>query len=188
MTETATTAKVPQANAVVSPAYFAHVVFYTRRFAEMTAWYRTVLGADVTMQGEEIAFLTFDREHHRVAIIRRDDLADAAPQTLGFAHAAWTYASLADLVATYERLAGEGIRPVRQINHGPTTSVYYADPDGNRIELQVDNFSSVEALNGWFASGAFDRDPIGVEIEFAEICRRFHAGEAEPELLRPLSV
>ena len=188
MTETATTASVPPANAVVSPAYFAHVVFYTRRFAEMTAWYRIVLGAEATMEGDRYAFLTFDREHHRVAIIRRDDLADAPAGALGFAHAAWTYAGLADLVATYERLAGEGIHPVREINHGPTTSVYYADPDGNRIELQVDNFPSVEALNRWFAGGAFDRDPVGVEIAFADICRRFHAGEAGAELLRPLSV
>ena len=187
MMQTAITARVPSANTIVSPAYFAHVVFYTRRFAEMTAWYRTVLGADITMEGERYAFLTFDREHHRVAIVRRDDLPDAPAKALGFAHAAWTYASLSDLVATYERLGREGIRPAWEINHGPTTSIYYADPDGNRIELQVDNFPSVEALNGWFASGAFDRDPIGVEIEFADICRRFRAGEPETDLLRPLS-
>lgn len=187
MTQAAITAKVPSTNATVSPAYLAHVVFYTHRFTEMTAWYRTVLGADVTMQGERIAFLTFDAEHHRVAIVRRDDLADAPEKTVGFAHAAWTYGSLSDLVATYERLGGEGIHPVWEINHGPTTSIYYADPDGNRTELQVDNFPSVEALNGWFATGAFDRDPIGVEIEFADICRRFHAREPVRDLLRPLS-
>ena len=187
MTETTTTAKVPSTNTIISPAYFAHVVFYTRRFAEMTAWYRTVLAADVTMQGERIAFLTFDQEHHRVAIVRRNDLPDAPEKALGFAHAAWAYASFPDLVATYERLGGKGIHPVWEINHGPTTSLYYADPDGNRIELQVDNFPSVAALNGWFATGAFDRDPVGVEIEFADICRRFHAGEPESDLLVPLS-
>ncbi len=187
MTQATMTARVPTANAMVSPAYLAHVVFYTRRFAEMTAWYRTVLGADVTMEGDRYAFLTFDREHHRVAIIRRDDLPDAPAKALGFAHAAWTYASLSELVATYERLVGEGIHPVWEINHGPTTSIYYADPDGNRIELQVDNFPSVEALNAWFATGAFDRDPVGVDIGFADLCRRFHAGEPESDLLRPLS-
>jgi hypothetical protein len=34
------------------------------------------------------------------------------------------------------------IRPFYSINHGPTTSLYYTDPDGNRVELLVDNFAT----------------------------------------------
>ena len=48
---------------------------------------------------------------------------DLKPQPVGTAgvhHMAFIYASLADLVATYERLDGLGIRPVTCINHGPT--------------------------------------------------------------------
>lgn len=180
-------AKVPTANATISPAYFSHIVFYTRRFAEMIDWYRTLLGADIMLQSERIAFLTFDDEHHRVAIIKRDDLQDRPGDAYGFAHAAWTYDSLSSLVATYERLNANGVKPVREINHGPTTSLYYEDPDGNRIELQVDNFATVADLNDWFATGAFDQNPIGIEIAFDDLCSRFHAGVAEADLLRPLT-
>ena len=50
------------------------------------------------------------------------------------------FADSATCLYTYARLKGDGIEPYWCINHGPTTSLYYKDPDGNQIELQVDNF------------------------------------------------
>src|ERR1700730_47207 len=35
------------------------------------------------------------------------------------------------------------------MNHGSTTSMYYADPDGNRIELLIDNFATAEEGRAW---------------------------------------
>jgi len=138
------------------------------------------------MRNDRIAFLTYDEEHHRVAIVRRDELADRPPNCVGFAHAAFGYRSLSSLAATYAHLKEQGIAPVWEINHGPTTSLYYEDPDRNRIELQVDNFDKLDALNDWFSSGAFERNPIGVEIRFDDIIERLRDGELEPSLLRPL--
>ena len=37
--------------------------------------------------------------------------------------------------------------PVRTINHGPTVSMYYKDPDGNQVELQVDVFDKAGAAS-----------------------------------------
>jgi catechol-2,3-dioxygenase len=34
------------------------------------------------------------------------------------------------------------IEPVIPVDHGPTTSFYYEDPDRNSVELFVDNFST----------------------------------------------
>lgn len=179
-------ARVPEPNDHPSPAYFAHIVLYTKNRAEMVDWYCKVLGAQVTADTQGLSFLTYDDEHHRVAVIQRDDLGDKVSGTVGMAHFAYTYASLADLVTVYERLKEFGITPYRQINHGPTTSIYYHDPDGNAVELQTDNFESIDALNEWFATGAFDREPIGVNIDMDDIASRFHAGEPESELKKPL--
>src|SRR3546814_9089830 len=95
-----------------------------------------------------------------------------------------TYATLADLMATYERLRDKGIRPVFPINHGPTTSMYYADPDGNQIELQVDNYDKIEDATAFFYSEAFAENPVGVEFDPDELLRRLRAGEPEEDLKR----
>jgi catechol-2,3-dioxygenase len=64
---------------------------------------------------------------------------------------AFEYASLDDLLATYVRLKEEGILPLLAADHGPTLSMYYADPDGNSVELFADNFGD------WAKSGHFMR-------------------------------
>ena len=80
---------------------------------------------------------------------------------------------MGELLGNYERLAARGIRPFRSINHGPTTSMYYVDPDGNRVELQIDNFATAEEGQAWMLSPAFDRNPIGVEFDPDDLVRRF---------------
>ena len=85
----------------------------------------------------------------------------------------------------YRSLKAQGIVPLRAFNHGVATSMYYADPDGNEIELTVEAFESVEALNEWFATGAFDVNPVGVLIDPDELSARVDAGEPELEILKP---
>jgi catechol 2,3-dioxygenase-like lactoylglutathione lyase family enzyme len=168
------------------PAKFAHVVFRTRDLDRMVAWYETVLGAHVAMRNEFIAFLTYDDEHHRVAIVKDPRITADAPafDHPGVEHVSYTYASLDDLIATYERLRAHGIEPYWTINHGPTTSLYYRDPDGNQVELQIDNFPDSETLHAWFRSGAFEANPIGVDIDVDDLIARHRAGTPTTELLR----
>ena len=98
-------------------------------------------------------------------------------------HVAFSYTTLGELLATYERLAAKGIEPVWPINHGPTVSIYYRDPDGNRVELQVDTMTRAEA-NEYVASPAFRENPIGVIFDPKDMLNRFRAGVAEAELMR----
>ena len=162
--------------AVATPIRFAHAVFRTARFEAMKSWYMTVLGAHVAHGNPMIAFLTYDDEHHRIAILHTPGAPDRPAGTAGLEHIAYTYATLGDLLATYRRLKAAGIVPYWTVNHGPTTSMYYRDPDGNQVELQIDNFSSVEALNAWMRSDAFARNPIGVAYDADELVRRYEAG------------
>ncbi len=168
--------KTSDAAARVRPAKFAHAVLRTNKFKEMVEWYRTVLEADVVFSNEMLAFMTYDDEHHRIAIAGFPGLVDRPRHSVGLDHLAYTYANLGDLIATYERLKAAGITPAVTINHGPTTSMYYRDPDGNRVELQIDNFASVEELNAWFRSGEFRKNPIGTTYDADELARQHHAG------------
>ncbi len=169
----------------VSPAKLAHVVLRVRDMPAMRAWYQTVLQADVTQESEQICFLTYDDEHHRIALLAIPGLEEAG-QTMrsGMDHIAFTYGSVGDLLATYERLRDAGIRPFWPINHGVTMSMYYRDPEGNRIELQADAFASMDEAKAYMRSDAFQSNPIGVMYDPEDILRRFKSGERPDSLLR----
>ena len=57
------------------------------------------------------------------------------------------------------------------------------DPDGNRIEFQVDSFASTEETNAYMLSEAFASDPIGVQFDPEELADQFRAGVPEARLL-----
>ncbi len=176
-------AKLAPSRGRIAPMKLAHVVRRTSRFDEMVAWYETVLAARVVHTDGVLAFLTYDDEHHRIAIARVPGLEDAPPMRAGTDHIAFTHADLGDLLSTYARLRAEGIEPYWCLNHGPTTSMYYKDPDGNRVELQIDNFDTAET-NRWMASGEFAVNPIGVIFEPEELLARYRSGEPLSSLLQ----
>lgn len=167
-----------------SPAKLAHVVLRTSQFEPMRDWYQTVLCARTVFADHGLAFLSYDEEHHRIALLHAADLRPQAKGTAGVHHVAFTYATLGELVLTYERLKAIGIEPVYCTNHGPTTSLYYRDPDLNQIELQVDNFDTVDEATAFFYSTAFNDNPIGVDFDPADLARRYHAGESEASIKR----
>jgi catechol-2,3-dioxygenase len=162
----------------VSPVQLAHVVRRTVRFDELVEWYCTVLGAKVVHSNGMLAFLTYDQEHHRIAIARFPALDDQNDRTAGTDHIAFTHADLGDLLQTYRRLSALGIKPYWCVNHGPTTSMYYKDPDGNRVELQVDNLPTAESVDRWMRSPEFAENPIGVVFDPDALIARYEAGEA----------
>src|SRR6185369_2448763 len=137
-------ARLAAARGVCKPQKLAHVVRRTARFDAMVHWYCTVLGAEVVHSDGTLAFLTYDDEHHRIAIAGIPGLEDQATMAAGTDHIAFSYGDLGDLLQTYRRLEAAGITPFWCINHGPTVSFYYKDPDGNKVELQVDTMPSAE--------------------------------------------
>ena len=175
---------VPLSKSKVSPAQLAHIAFRTNRLKEMVSWYRTVLAARSNFATEQVELLSYDDEHHRVAFLALSKYA-ARPtdETVGFYHSAFAYRSLGELLGNYLRLRDAGILPQRCINHGGTTSMYYADPDGNQVELQVDAFSTSADVNRFLQSKEFASNPIGIEFDPNELIARYEAGAPERELL-----
>lgn len=169
---------------MASPVKLAHVVFKTGQLKTMLDWYCDVLEGRVAFANDLIAFMTYDDEHHRVAFMATgSDVRPTAGHT-GLQHVAFTYATLADLLGTYTRLRDKGLTPFWCVNHGPTTSLYFEDPDGNHIELQIDNFGTEAELEKWFASGDFAMNPIGTTFDPDELLERMNAGEAFTDLVR----
>jgi catechol-2,3-dioxygenase len=170
---------------MTSPIRLAHIVFRTNDLPAMQSWYCEVLEAHVVFGNAHISFITYDEEHHRVALIAVEPFAPRpSEKTVGFYHAAFTYKGLQELLDTYDRLAAKGIKPWRTINHGPTISFYYADPDGNDVELQVDRFADALDAQEWMMGEAFSSNPIGLEIEPADIRRRLESGEPFESIMR----
>ena len=168
----------------VAPVKFAHIVFRTGQKDAMVDWYRKVLEAEVALANPMLTFLTFDDEHHRIAILGMPGLESPAQPVAGLEHFAFTYATLGDLLATYRRLREDEILPYWSINHGPNLSFYYRDPDGNQIELQIDVFETPDAVNAWYATSDFAANPIGVKFDADDLIRRFEAGETLESLTR----
>ena len=161
----------------VKPQKLAHVVRRTSQLEEVIHWYCTVLGAKVVHRDGTLAFLTYDDEHHRIAVVGIPGLEQPPAMAAGTDHIAFTYGDLGDLLHTYRRLKAEGIEPYWCINHGPTLSMYYKDPDDSRVELQVDTLPTNEAIETWMQSGEFAANPIGVVFDPDELLARYEAGE-----------
>lgn len=161
----------------IRPASLAHIAFRTRQLQEMQRWYCDVLCAEAVFSNSEVAFIAYDEEHHRIALVNLEtNRGPSSSPGMGFYHAAFSYSCVQELVGTYERLACRGIRPWRLINHGPTISFYYRDPDGNDIELQVDRFHSAKEATQWMTGAVFAANPIGVEIDPEFLIRCVRAG------------
>ncbi len=145
-----------------SPRHFGHIVLQSAQFEKMRDWYKVFLNAQPMFENDAVTFLTYDNEHHRILIANRPDIKPKDPDSAGLAHFAYMYDSLHDLLMAYRRLRDDHqMEPVYCVNHGFQTSFYYHDPDGNEVELGVDNFASNDETNAWLAKGLFNKNFFG---------------------------
>ena len=166
----------------IAPFKMAHLVYRCADRQSMVDWYRKIFQADLVFEDEVLTFITYDDEHHRLAFFNMPDLPKKTDNMVGVHHIAYSYQNIGEVLATYERLKGLDIFPVWTINHGPTTSVYYRDPEGNDIELQVDNFADAADAAAFFHSETFAANPIGTEFDADELVAMWHAGASDEQL------
>nr|ART35746.1 B74 [uncultured bacterium] len=170
------------------PSKLAHVVYMTRRYDEMISWYQKVFEAKVQYQNPALAFLTYDDEHHRFAfgnmsVLIPDGVETENTSKIGVNHVGYTFSDLGELLENYARLKELGITPYWRVHHGVTLSVYYQDPDGNRMEFQVDCCKNAEEAHAFMHSDAFAANPVGVEIDPDALLDQYRSGVPTEVLL-----
>jgi catechol-2,3-dioxygenase len=147
---------------------FHHMNLKTTRLQEMIDFYRALVGVEVVFQDEVGAWLTNDEANHRIALLAFPNLVDDPDREnhTGMHHSAFEYGRFEELNASYLRLKRSGIFPALCLDHGMTLSYYYADPDGNNVELQVDCFGDWTSSKEWMRSSQeFEANPIGELVD-----------------------
>jgi len=93
------------------------------------------------------------------------------------------YGSFDDLMLSFARLKDLGIEPEFCLNHGVATSFYYADPDQNLVELQVDIFGNWDASAEWMRkSEDFRQNPVGAFFDPDRVLAAHKAGATFEQL------
>lgn len=124
---------------------FSHFGFFVRDPARMESFYRRVMGFTVTDRGTlptpngtvTLVFLSRDpHEHHQIV------LAGGRPEADSFNlinQISFKTGDLADLRALHTMLLSDAdVSDIQPITHGNAISIYFRDPEGNRIEAYMD--------------------------------------------------
>jgi len=113
-----------------------HVGIYVRDLERMVAFYRDLLGMQVTKQNWRAGavFLSADPESvdHEIALMRGRPATDEAKL---IQQISMRVTSLDDLRAFRRRLVAEGYRIEGVVNHASAIGCYFFDPEGNRTEV-----------------------------------------------------
>jgi len=120
-----------------------HVVFYVRNLHKSLQFYVDVVGLSESGRifGGRAALLSGGRTHHELLLIQVGDApGPASGRRVGLYHVGWKVGdSVAELKAVYWRIKDRG-HPIDGISdHTVSQSIYLRDPDGNEVELYVDN-------------------------------------------------
>ena len=129
-----------------------HVVLNVRDAAKSRDFYTRTLGLRISHEdlNQGAVFLSFGREHHELALFQMATGEPPEASQPGLHHMAWQLGSFEELQAAYRDLKAMGVAVESTIEHNVTRSVYFRDPDGNRVELYCDmvenGFESMRTL------------------------------------------
>ena len=199
-----------QANTSIQAASklkISETILKTSRMDEMKAWYRVVLGISpfferspdpgtkpLDLGGQtrasdlKMCFFRLSTDYPYVQTIGIFEEPGTASEPTrnapGLHHMQLMCGSVQELVEKYEELGEQGMRPHRSANHGPMTSFYYRDPDGNNVEITSQNHPTLAAMVEFMSTDGFKKNPSGAEIDPADFVARFRAGTTVEELTR----
>lgn len=120
----------------------AHVGLWTFDFEMMVNFYVSLFGLVLSDRGQQgdrrYAFLTASAEAHHQLVIVSGRVATTPAAPGGLNQISFKLSSLSDLRSFHDRLAGFPVSNVMPLTHGNAWSVYFHDPENNRLEVFVD--------------------------------------------------
>ena len=185
----------------------SETILKTGQLDVMKPWYRTVLGVDPFFEHDpprdasvgnfggqtrasdlRMCFFRLSEAYpytQVIGIFEESGVSGAASKTApGLHHMQLMAENLPDLIGQYQALRAMGMHPHRSANHGPMTSFYYRDPDGNNVELTAQNFATFELMAAFMRSPEFKANPSGIELDAEAFVARFRSGVPVEELVR----
>ena len=161
-----------------------------------------MLDTEPRFRSTNLALLATGEEHHTVAIVARDDIVPRTLFDTGFDHFAIAFPAAGDVVSSYERLKALGILPW-PTHHIAEMSMYYSDPDGNKVELQgpvvpllptmdvqeyMGSFPQApeddDAAEEWWLSKVTDGMNFGHTYDVEAVLSKFHEGVEDKEVVQ----
>jgi catechol-2,3-dioxygenase len=159
--------------------YIGHVGIYCDDLAKMKDFYTNVLGFQVTDPGPRGNgyFLSAqpEAEHHQVLLLGGGRGDGKMLQQLSM-HTN----SLGEVREFWHRLVAAGATIHETITHGNAVSVYFADPEGNRLEIYWDTGLLVH--QPFKQDIDLDADDAGVMAQVRELVAK-HGKEWDPHKL-----
>jgi catechol-2,3-dioxygenase len=163
---------------------FSHVGIHVTDLAGMERFYTRLIGLAVTDRGRletprgpvDLVFLSGSPdEHHQLVLCsgRPPDVAYNVINQLSF-----RVGGVAALRALHERLRTEPVSDIAPVNHGNAVSVYFRDPEGNRVELFCDT--------PWHVTQPV-REPVDLSVSDAALMRTLEMRAREMPGFRPRS-
>ena len=119
----------------------SHFGIHVTDVDRMADFYTRVLGLLVSDRGPlengpTLVFLSRNPDEHHQLVLVSGRPAGGGYNVVN--QISFKLPTLADLQAGYRRVRDEGVKEFRIVTHGNAWSVYFPDPEGNRVELFVD--------------------------------------------------
>jgi catechol-2,3-dioxygenase len=130
----------------------SHVGLYVRDVPKMIDFYTNVLGFVVSDGAEDgrITFLSRNpSDHHQVVLVKGRQTEDEIPMVQ---QVSFNVETLANVQKAYRKVKAAACKVIDPRCHGNAWSVYFSDPEGNRIEMFCDT--------PWYVP-----QPLGYEID-----------------------
>jgi len=144
---------------MIKLAGIGHVLLRVADEEASKRFYRDVLGFKIAEEDPEHGgvFMTLGDSFHTLDIGQHPS-PENAPRSrreqIGLAHIAFRVGSYAALREAYAHLLDNGVEVMRATNHVNQRSIYFADPDGNVLEIYYEMPHALEL----FADGRGDED------------------------------
>jgi catechol 2,3-dioxygenase len=122
-----------------------HAVLGVRDPQRSISFYREALGMELVtfLEDMQMGFLSFGDHDHDLAVIKVPD--EQPVGSPGLAHTALEIdGGPEQLREFYDLLKKRGVEVEMTADHGVTQSLYFLDPDGNRLELYIQVMSHAE--------------------------------------------
>ncbi len=140
-----------------------HVVLNVKDVDESITFYTQALGMELMSHNTErhMAFLSFGTQHHDIALFKAP--VGAEQGGIGLNHVAMQIeGGLDELRQLYTRLLNAGADVQRTTEHSTTLSVYFHDPDGNRLEIFAEKWDP-ETGRDILRRGGGKNEPLALE-------------------------